>query len=120
MKFLWVTIAVNNMEKSLYFYQEIVGLKVSRRFTPGPGREIVFLGEGETQVELIHDSGHPAPGRVDGLSLGFEVQSLDDMMAFVKGNGVEVEGGVIQPNPHIRFFYARDPDGVRIQFSENL
>ncbi len=32
MKFCWATINVKNMEESLNFYQEIVGLTVDRRF----------------------------------------------------------------------------------------
>ena len=36
MKFCWVTITVKNMEESLRFYQEIVGLTIDRRFQAGP------------------------------------------------------------------------------------
>ena len=53
MKFCWTTINVTSMEESLAFYQEIVGLPLMRRFPAGPGMEIAFLGDGETQVELI-------------------------------------------------------------------
>ena len=37
MKFCWCTIAVQNMEESLKFYQEIVELSISRRFIMYPG-----------------------------------------------------------------------------------
>ena len=53
MSFCWATITVNDLEESLSFYQDIVGLTVDRRFQAGPGMEIVFLGDGETKVELI-------------------------------------------------------------------
>ncbi|HCX61202.1 MAG TPA: glyoxalase, partial [Clostridiales bacterium] len=53
MKFLWTTIHVKNMEESLAFYQDVVGLKLMNRFNAGPGMEISFLGEGETKLELI-------------------------------------------------------------------
>ena len=53
MKFCWVTINVKDMEASLRFYQEIVGLTIDRRFQAGPGVEITFLGNDETKVELI-------------------------------------------------------------------
>ena len=46
MKFCWTTIRVNNLEKSLKFYQEIVGLMVDRRFKAGQDLEIAFLGDG--------------------------------------------------------------------------
>ncbi|MDD5601014.1 MAG: VOC family protein, partial [Actinomycetota bacterium] len=32
MKFCWTTIMVNDLEESLKFYQEIIGLPVNRRF----------------------------------------------------------------------------------------
>lgn len=120
MKFCWCTITVKNMEKSLRFYQDIVGLAIDRRFSAGPNREIVFLGDGETKVELISDLSHKAPNKIEGISLGFEVKSLDQMMGFIKEKGLEIESGPVQPNPHVKFFYLLDPDGVRIQFVENM
>ena len=43
MKFCWSTLHVRNMSESLAFYQDIVGLEVTRQFKPGPGMEISFL-----------------------------------------------------------------------------
>ena len=120
MKFCWCTITVDNMDDSLKFYQEIVGLSISRRFTAGAGIEISFLGEGETKVELIYNPNQKAPGNVKGISLGFEVESVDEMIKVIKEKGLEVESGPFQPNPHIKFFYVKDPNGVSIQFVENV
>jgi len=120
MKFCWCTIAVKDMKDSLKFYQEIAGLAVNRRFSAGPGMEICFLGDGETKVELICGPNHKAPGKVEGVSLGFEVNSVDEMIKFIKEKGLAVDSGPFQPNPHIRFFYVKDPDGVSVQFVENM
>ena len=49
MKFCWSTLMVKNLEESLKFYKEIVGLNVSNRFNAGTGVEIAFLGDGETK-----------------------------------------------------------------------
>ena len=46
MKFCRCTITVNDLEESLKFYQEIVGLSLNRRFATGSGMEIAFLGAG--------------------------------------------------------------------------
>jgi lactoylglutathione lyase len=77
MKFCWTTVNVTDMENSLGFYRDIVGLELDRRFKPVPHMEIAFLGNGETQVELIHNAegGNTYTGK--GISLGFEVESLD-------------------------------------------
>ena len=120
MKFCWCTITVDNMEESLKFYHEIVGLSISRRFTRGPGTEIVFLGDGDTKVELICNADHKASNICEGIFLGFEVPSVDEMIKFVKEKGLEVDSGPYQPNPHVKFFYVKDPCGVKIQFVENL
>ena len=55
MKFCWITLMVKNMDNSVKFYNEIVGLKLNRRFSVKPGFEISFMGDGETEIELICD-----------------------------------------------------------------
>ena len=120
MKFCWSTLSVKNMEESLEFYTEIVGLTVGQRFKAGPGTEIAFLGDGETKVELIcHQDKNDVQVGSD-ISWGFEVKSVDEMIDFVKNKGIEIESGPIQPNPHTKFFFIRDPNGLSIQFVENM
>lgn len=120
MKFCWCTIAVKNMEESLRFYQEIVGLTLDRRFGAGPGRGIAFLGNGETKIELIWDEAVKEIRHSLDISLGFEVESADDKMAELKNQGIKIHSGPFQPNPHIQFFFVLDPNGVSIQFAENI
>ena len=120
MKFCWCTIMVNNMEDSLKFYQEIIGLDVNERFESIPGKEICFLGEGETKVELICDANETASNEGTDICLGFEVESLDKMVDFIKEKGLKVDSGPYQPNPHIKFFYVKDPNNVKIQFVEKM
>ena len=120
MAFCWCTINVKNLEESVQFYQEIVGLAVANRFPAGPDGEIVFLGDGETQVELIWHRSQPEVNIGPDISLGFTVRSLDEQLAFIQSKGIAVLGGPIQPNPRLRFFFVRDPNGLRIQFVEIL
>lgn len=118
MKFAHVTIYVNDLGESLEFYQEIVGLSIARRFTAGPDMEIVFLGDGETLVELIYDKNNEGSSYGRDISLGFEVESMEDMMKFVKEKGILIESGPFKPNPNTQFFFVLDPNGLRIQFIE--
>ncbi|MTK12896.1 MAG: VOC family protein [Clostridiaceae bacterium] len=120
MKFCWSTLMVKNMEESFKFYKEIVGLEVDRRYNAGPGVEIAFLGDGETKVELICNEAMKEVNFGQDISLGFEVNSVDEMMAFVKDKGIDIHSGPFQPNPHIKFFYVLDPNGLKIQFVENI
>lgn len=120
MKFCWCTLSVKDMDEAVKFYRDIVGLPVGRRFEAGAGMEICFLGEGETKVELVCGPGHGVPGKGEGVSLGFEVKSVDETIKFIKGKGLEVASGPFQPNPHIKFFYVKDADGYKVQFVENM
>ena len=104
MKLSWCTIHVKDMEESLKFYREIVGLKEKTRFKAGPEMEIVFLGEGETKIELIYDKSKKEVNIGEDISLGFKVDSLDKKMEFVKEKGIEIHSGPFQPNPNTRFF----------------
>lgn len=118
MKFCWCTLHVKDLERSLQFYQNIVGLSVNRRFEARPGVNICFLGEGETKVELIEEGNTEISQEHQGISLGFEVDSLDHMLEVVKNHGLPIASGPFQPNPHTKFFYVLDPDKYQIQFVE--
>ena len=119
MDFCWVTIQVRDMSESLKFYQDIVGLKVHRKMNPNPEMEIVFLGSGKTEIELIHQEKNTELSYGKDISLGFVVESVDREMERLKDKKIAVHSGPFQPNPHIRFFYILDPNGIRIQLVEN-
>lgn len=119
MKLCWCTLNVNNLEESLKFYQEIVGLKIDRRFNAGPMTEIAFVGDGETKVELVCSRDNKGSNFGQDISLGFEVKSVDEMMVQVKEKGIAIQSGPFEPNPHVRFFFVNDPNGLKIQFVEN-
>ncbi len=119
MKYCWTTLQVRNIEESIEFYQKVIGLGLKRRFKLENGGEFAFLGDGETQIELIA-SKHKEFIVGNAITLGFSVDSLDETLIFVKENGIEIESGPMQPNDHIRFFYILDPNGIHIQFSQSF
>ena len=120
MKFCWTTIMVTNMEESLNFYQEIVGLPLVRRIGAWPETDIAFLGEGQTMIEIIRNKGVNSVSFGKDISIGFETESLDELTAFLKEKGVAIHSGPFQPNPHVKFLYVTDPDGLKIQFVQNM
>ena len=117
MKFLWTTLQVRSIEESVEFYQKVLGLPVMTRTNP-PGMALAFLGDGDTQVELIQDAKNPQPAPSPDVSMGFLTADLDATLAEVKKLGIPVHAGPFSPNPHIRFFYVLDPNGYKIQFVE--
>jgi lactoylglutathione lyase len=119
MKYVWTTIMVNNLEASIKFYREVLGLLENRRFPAGPSMEIAFMGEGETEVELICDEKKQSVNIGQDISLGFEAGPLEPMMELLKEKGIPILSGPHQPNPRIRYIYVLDPNGVKIQLVEN-
>ena len=85
-----------------------------------PGLEITFLGDGETKVELVHNKEMNGVNIGQDISLGFEVNSVDEMMTFVKERKIEIHSGPFQPSPHTKFFFVVDPNGLKIQFVEHM
>jgi lactoylglutathione lyase len=119
MKFCWVTINVMDMEKSMDFYTNVVGLAVDRIMKPSPGMQIAFLGSGETKVELIYDPVQEQRNFGRDISLGFEVASIDEFMKTLSERGIKIESGPHQPNPMVKYIFVLDPNGLRVQFVEN-
>lgn len=120
MKFTFSTLFVKDLEESLQFYQEIIGLPLQRQFKAGPHMEIAFLGGEGAQIELIHDANKDTIDIGSDISWAFAVDSLDDMYEFVKNKNIPILSDIIQPAPSTRFFYIQDPNGMKIQLVENI
>lgn len=119
MKLCHVTISVRNMEESLRFYRDIVGLSLKRRFSAGPYCEIAFLGNDGTEIELISNQANTDIFIGQDISLGFEVASVQETIGFLQQNDITA-GEVLQPNPQVKFFFVIDPNGVKVQFIESV
>lgn len=111
---------VKDMEESLKFYGDVLGLKVSSVLNGGPGTQIAFLGDGDTSIELICDQKHNKITIGDDISWGFQVESLDQTLAAVKKKGIAIDSGPFNPSLKTKFFFIRDPNGLKIQFVEHL
>ena len=118
MKFLWTTIYVKNLDESIAFYSNLLGLQVLKRFPAGPGMEIAFMGNGidnETLVELLADSNNSTVNFSEFISIGFAVDSVDAMLDTVKSKNIPVHNGPFE-TPGFKFFCIKDPNGLNVQF----
>src|SRR5664280_2937322 len=85
MKFCWVTLSVDNMEQSLAFYRDLLGLNICSRFSAGEVVEIAMLGESDKpKLDLMCNKHNKITNRGTGISIGFEVNSLEEAMAYVQ------------------------------------
>ena len=116
MKFTWSTLMVRDLEESVRFYEEVIGLKVSSRFPAGPGIEIAFLGEGETKLELICNKDKKDIHVGPDISWGFTVDSVEEMMDFVKEKGIAIHSGPFTTGGGSKYFFILDPNGLKLQF----
>ena len=115
MRMMHVTIMTKQLNESVKFYEEQVGLTILRDMRDNPEHQIVFMSDksGGTCVELVAKPTAAYYG--GGISMGFEVEDIDKEYTKKEEQGFH-PGPMISPNPHARFFFVKDPNGVDIQF----
>jgi lactoylglutathione lyase len=120
-----VGIMVRNIELSIRFYEEVIGLKLKGTLLHTNGViRLAFLGwdsAEETEVELVE--GYPGSlteeGRVHHIA--FTVDDIEAELARMKGlPQVELidEELVTLPNGS-RYFFFKGPDGERLEFFQS-
>lgn len=123
MRLLHTMLRVGNLEQSLTFYTEILGMKLLRRKDYPEGRfTLAFIGYGaeneHTVLELTHnwDIEHYELGNAYG-HIAIEVPDAHAACeaAHAKGGKVIREAGPMQHGNTIIAFI-EDPDGYKIEF----
>ena len=98
-KLLHTRYRVDDLERTVRFYREVLGLEEVRRHKSPRGSELVFLKTPGSE-ELIELCCFPASGPVrvqpDLTHLAFEVDSLEDFGRHLAGLGLEYSDG-----PHL-------------------
>lgn len=112
-----VTVQTEDLKSSIEFYDWLLELPVAQQFEI-PNGEIAFLGKEETKFEIIYNKDYKKKGNAQGVTIGFLVDCLDDKIEMLKSKGIEVSP-VISPNPHTRFIFFVDLNGIKIQLVEN-
>lgn len=119
MTFLWTTIQVADLDRSLAFYHDLLGVPLQERFQ-GTGREIAMLGTAEgTKLELICGGNPPPAPPAPGLSLGLGPENMAQQLERLRQAGYSIPAPV-SPNPSLRFYFIPDPDGYTVQLVEQL
>jgi len=120
MKFLHTMVRVTDLEQSLDFYCNKLGLDELRRFDREQGRfTLVFLaapGDKEAQVELTHNWDPEDYG--EGRNFGHLAYGVDDIYAVCQRL---LDAGVtINRPPHDgRMAFVRSPDNISIELLQN-
>ena len=119
MKVKYTTIAVADMDESIKFYKEVMGLEIVKQFNPRPGLNITFMKvEGESIIDLIENVETPqnpaeTPQKPGLIAVGMEVENMKTTVEELKSKGVKFTFEPIQTPVEILAFL-EDPNGVRI------
>ncbi len=116
MKYLHTMVRVADLEQSLRFYRDALGLQELSRKDHSQGRyTLVFLaapGDGDAQVELTYNWDPEVYG--GGRNFGHLAYAVDDIYAACRRL---MEHGVVinRPPRDGRMAFVRSPDGISVE-----
>jgi lactoylglutathione lyase len=112
---------VNDLERTVRFYKEVLGLAELRRHKSPRGSELVFLKAPQSE-ELIEICSFPASGPVqvqpDLTHLGFEVDSLEEFGRHLASLGLKYSDGPTERPGGGGFAFIDAPEGYEIELIE--
>jgi glyoxylase I family protein len=119
-----IAIICSDYERSKHFYSKILGLKIVReayREQRNSYKLDLEVGN-QYQIELFSFPGpaeRPSRPEAAGLRhLAFEVDNVEEAIAYIKDAGISVEPVRIDEFTGKRFTFFADPDGLPIEFYE--
>jgi len=119
-KLLHTRYRVSDLEKTISFYKDVLGLEEVRRQTSGRGSQLVFLKAPDSDVEIEickFDESGPVVVGPDLTHLAFEVDDLDEF-----GKKAAAKGYPLSDGPHStgsgRIAFIDAPEGYEIELIE--
>lgn len=120
-KFLHTRMRVSDLDQTIRFYAEVLGLEVLERKTSPRGSQLAFLKVPNSD-ELIELTSFPPSGPVrvqeDLVHLAFQVDNLEDTIAALGAKGVPITDGPTKTSSGSRFIFIDAPDGYEIELIE--
>jgi len=117
-KLLHTRYRVNDLERTVKFYREILGLAEVRRHKSPRGSELVFLQTPGSE-ELIEITFFPGSGSVqvqpDLTHLAFEVESLEAFGRHLAQHGLKFSDGPTTTSSGSTFAFIDAPEGYEIE-----
>ena len=119
-KLLHTRYRVKDLEKTVSFYKDVLGLKELRRQTSGRGSQLVFLKapDSEEEIEICKfDESGPVVVGPDLTHLAFEV---DDLEKFARE--AAAKGHPLSDGPHVsssgKIAFIDAPEGYEVELIE--
>ncbi len=118
-KLLHTRMRVNDIERTVKFYEQALELKVARRSTSPRGAQIVFLATPNSDEEIeICQMPPGAPAVVvqpDLMHLAFEVEDLAEFTRKVEAKGFTLSDGPTQTGSGSVIAFIDAPEGYEVE-----
>ncbi|MBA3882205.1 MAG: VOC family protein [Chthoniobacterales bacterium] len=109
---------VSDLEKTVSFYKEVLGLEETRRHTSGRGSQLVFFKApgGEEEVELCKfDGSGPVVIGPDLTHLAFEVDDIEEFAKHSAAKGYPLSDGPHKNSSGGAIAFIDAPEGYEIE-----
>ena len=119
-KLLHTRYRVHDLEKTVEFYRDVLGLQEIRRHTSGRGSQLVFLKApgSDEEIEICKfDGSGPIVVGPDLTHLAFEIEDLDKFAEHAAGKGYSLSDGPHSTNGG-RIAFIDAPEGYEIELIE--
>jgi lactoylglutathione lyase len=117
-KLLHTRYRVNDLERTVKFYRDILGLAEVKRHKSPRGSELVFLKtpESEELIEICFFPGsEPVNCQADLTHLAFEVESLEEFAKHLAKHGLKYSDGPTTSSSGTTFAFVDAPEGYEIE-----
>ena len=120
-KFLHTRMRVDDLDKTVEFYEKVFGLQVTRQHESPRGSKLVFLAvpNSEEEIEITYFPGSgPVQVQEDLMHLAFEVQSMDEFADHIERIGYSFSDGPTKSSSGSVFAFVDAPEGYEVEVIE--
>ena len=117
-KLLHTRMRVNDLAATVKFYQEALGLKLTRQHTSPRGAQLAFLQtpNSDEEIELCQLPGSPSVSvQPDLMHLAFEVDDLVAFAAEIGKKGYKLSDGPTQTGSGSMIAFLDAPEGYEVE-----
>jgi lactoylglutathione lyase len=118
-KLLHTRMRLDDLERSVKFYEQALGLKVTRRHTSPRGAQLAFIAtpNSEEEIELCQmpPGAEPVKVQPDLMHLAFEVEDLEKFAAELKKKGFALSDGPTKTGSGSVIAFIDAPEGYEVE-----
>ncbi len=117
-KLLHTRMRVNDLERTVKFYEDVLGLKVARRHTSPRGAQLAFIRtpNSDEEIELCQLADSPAVQvQPDLVHLAFEVEDMAAFAADIAKKGYKLSDGPTRTGSGSVIAFVDAPEGYEIE-----